>query len=477
MLKMRLPVILATVPALAATALIAGVASADDLDWTECGTPPAECTTVTVPRDWDDPDGDSLELQVARRPADDQHARRGVLFFNPGGPGTGAAGYIAAAAEETFSPDLLEHYDIVGVDPRGVAGSPPIECDLPVRDPAVTQFPADETEYQTLLDYNRSVADSCDDLIADVDSLNVARDHDAVRQLLGEDTVSFFGKSYGSMLGTAYAELFPNRISAMVLDSVVDHSMSTDEMVVQAAAAVENSFNDFARRCETTPDCRLYGEDVGVVWDDLMTAAETAPIPVPGGEPMTATELRDAAYVFLNVSPGFDEMFVAAIIEAADGEATLFDQIRREAAADPYAGYAYRAVLCLDIDPAIDGYDDMAHRMERVRAVAPHMGGGSEFWDMTAGCLGWPIEPTNPQRDIDITEVPPVLLVGNTFDPATPAHWADSLSEGFDGSRVLIVEGPGHTAYLRSTCATDQIDVYLTAGELPDPGTACSIGG
>lgn len=131
------------------------------------------------------------------------------------------------------------------------------------------------------------------------------------------------------------------------------------------------------------------------------------------------------------------------------------------------------APAALDIDPQIRGYRDVRTRMKDVRSVAPHMRGMSEFWDMTVGCAGWPLSPSNPQRAGGISGVPPVLVVGNTHDPATPLRWARSLSARIEGAGLLVDDGDGHTSYRRSACATKHIDGYLVTGRLPTAGTVC----
>ncbi|MGH8791140.1 MAG: alpha/beta hydrolase [Stackebrandtia sp.] len=463
--------------AFAAAAVVASSASADDeeISWKPCGgESDAECATFAVPRDWSDPDEQTVDLSLARLPASDGEAESGVLFYNPGGPGGSAAASVRDWPDNAFSKRLRESFDIVGVDPRGVGGSEQIQCELPVHDPDVAQFPRTQDEYDALVAHNRAVADSCDDLFAYVDTASVARDHDSVRDALGVETVSFFGLSYGSMLGTEYAELFPHRIRAMALDGVVDRSMSSPDLVIDAAAAVEGAFGAFVDWCDAEAECALHGQDVEETWDALVERAAEDPIDVPDGEPLTSEQLRYTVYAALNVIPEQAPTLAEAISEADAGDATTLAEIRAEALENPGVNAPYRSVLCLDVDPQLDNFDDLQQRMDAVEEIAPHMRGTSEFWDMTVGCLGWPVAPTNPQHPIDVVDAPPILLVGTAGDPATPPHWAESLSESIQDSRVLTHDGLGHTAYLRSECATENIDRYLVTLELPEEGTVCS---
>jgi pimeloyl-ACP methyl ester carboxylesterase len=473
-MKRKVTLLLVPLALLATTVTVAGIASADEIGWKACGSQSAECATFEVPRDWDEPDGDTVTLSMARLPAAQPDARIGTLFFNPGGPGTGAAGYVSGYAEQTFSAQLRDHFDIIGIDPRGVVGSEQITCDVPVYDPAVTMYPHSRREYRKMVSHNTAVGDSCDDLIADVDTASVARDFDAVRAALGESQLSFFGQSYGTMLGTAYAEMFPDHVRTMALDAVVDHSLSSEQLVLDGAKAVEKSFNAFARWCDGATDCALHGQDVGTVWDEVVDKAGREPLPVEGGSALTAEELLNSGYAMLNLAPDFSADFAAAIATAAEGDGSGFAPIRDEARGDPARSAAYRSILCMDIAPQLHGYSPLQDRLSAAEEVAPHMQGTSEFWDMTAGCLNWPVEPTNPQHPIDITHAPPVLLVGNTMDPATPLSWARSLSQSIRGSGVLSYDGQGHTAYHRSACATKHINEYLVSGQLPDADTVCT---
>ncbi|MEU4822997.1 alpha/beta hydrolase [Actinomadura sp. NPDC023710] len=464
---MKRPSVLAafalTIPPMMA---VPGSAAASTIAWRACGTTGAECGTVTVPVDWSHPGGQKLALAVTRRKA--TKARAGTLLYNPGGPGTGAADLVRDWAPQFFSPRLRERFDIVGIDPRGVGGSEQISCGMPVHDPEVTQFPRSEREYERMVARNRAVGESCDPLLRHVDTVSVARDLDAVRAALGERKVSYLGRSYGSMLGTQYARLFPDRIRTMALDGVVDHGMPSRRMVGQAASAVEDSFDRFAAWCARTADCELHGRPVTKVWDALVHRAEHRPLPVPGGRPLTAEELRYSVYAMLTLFPEFGQGLARGIAEADGNDASLLAQMRDQALYDPTSTAAYRAILCQDIDPQVSGFGELRRREHMVRQRAPHMGGTSEFWDMTTGCIGWPVRPADPQRPVHIRNAPPVLLVGNTHDPATPLGWAKRLSRGIQGSKVLAYDGDGHTAYLRNRCATTSIDRYLVTGALPN---------
>ncbi|MEU6717436.1 alpha/beta fold hydrolase [Nonomuraea sp. NPDC046802] len=446
--------------------------------WQPCaGQPEAECGVVEVPLNWDAPSGPKITLSVVRRKATDPAARVGTLFYNPGGPGGQTAMIVRDYPSFAFSNELRRRFDVVGVDPRGVGGSGAVRCGLPVHDPGVRQFPRTPAEYRTMVAHNAALGRSCLDatgpLLRHIDTVSVARDLDAVRAALGEEKVSYLGKSYGTMLGAEYARLFPGRVRTMALDGAVDRALSPDRLVTDATVAVEDSFEQFAAWCDRTDQCPLRGRDVGQVWDALVGRAERDPIPINGSRPLTAEELRYVAYVFLTQLPEYGVGLATAIVQAEQGDAALFGTMRGQALDDPASTAAYRSILCLDIAPGLDDFGDLRRRHQQVRALAPHLRGTSEFWDMTTGCVGWPIPAANTPRPGKIHGVPPVLVVGNTHDAATPLRWARSLSARIEGSGLLVNDGLGHTAYLRSTCATEQMDRYLATGRLPAAETTC----
>ncbi|MGC5014201.1 alpha/beta hydrolase [Streptosporangium sp. DT93] len=457
-----------------------GAASADGpaISWRQCGEQAgAECGTVEVPLDWSAPAGPRIELSVVRRRATDPGARIGTLLYNPGGPGGQAALVVRDYPSAILSDDVRRRFDVVGVDPRGVGESGAVRCGLPVYGPGVSRFPRTRAGYDRLVAHNRAVGESClaatGPLLGNIDTVSVARDLDAVRAALGEEKVSFLGKSYGTILGTEYAGLFPGRVRTMALDGAVDHGMSSHRLVTDASRAVEDSFEGFVAWCDRTASCPLRGRDVARVWDRLVAGAERAPVPVKGGRPITAEELRHVAYTFLTAMPEYAGGLAAGIVQAEQGDAAIFASMRAQVLDDPASTAAYRSVMCLDLDPRIRGHRDLRARLERVRALSPHLGGTSEFWDMTAGCLGWPVPPSNPQRRVDVRGTAPILVVGTAHDPATPLAWARSLSSRIRGSGLLTYAGTGHTAYMRSDCATEHVDRYLVTGRLPRAGTVC----
>ncbi len=259
---------------------------ASSIDWAPCpGSDVAQCGTLDVPVDWSQRRGERITLAVARRPADRPEARVGTLFYNPGGPGDGGVDYVVNA-ELIFSATLRERFDIVAMDPRGVGGSTPVVCDVPVIAPGYTLWPRTEEQFNELVAHNRALGESClkgtGPLLGNLDTVSVARDHEALRRALGVRMVSWLGISYGAQLGANYAELFPRRTRAMVLDAALEHSLPEVVQVADEMRAAEDSFNRFTAWCDTDDTCALRGQDVAAGFDRLVAEADVSPIPVDG---------------------------------------------------------------------------------------------------------------------------------------------------------------------------------------------------
>ncbi len=471
---------LSVLPVLAAQPAVAAPARpAAAIGWQACpDLPRLQCATVAVPLDWARPAGATIDIALVRRPADDPAHRVGSLVINPGGPGGSGVGIVKALE---FVPDLFpagieQRFDLVGFDPRGVGESTAVHCGLPVFDPAVSQFPSDEAGFRRLVARNRALGASCraatGPLLSHVDTTSAARDIEVIRAGLGEGKLNFLGLSYGSMLGTAYAELFPRQIRAMALDGAVDHSLTEPAMLATEAAAAEDEFNRFARWCRQEPSCPLAGQDVAGVYDRLVAAANRSPIPAAAaGRTVTGEEIQaNTQGLLLFKDPGVLSGgwlgLAAAIVKAQAGDASDF--------VTPGDTGAALAIECQDFPAESRSFADLAARERLARAVSPHLGGSVQTWTILAGCIGWPEPVANPPHRARVRQAPPTLLVNATHDPSTSYVWALSLHAQIPRSTLLTRLGDGHTSALTSPCARAAIDAYLIDRSLPRPGTTCT---
>lgn len=471
-----LPAALLCLPALPAAADPAASPPSPSVSWTPCDPPDggARCGTVTVPVDWERPaSSGTARVRIAVRPARDPARRVGVLMFNPGGPGAGAADIAARGdwAQFWFPPALLDRFDVVGVDPRGVPGSTAISCADPVT-PDVSRFPATPAEARRLETANAAFAESCfrgtGPLAAHLDTDSVARDLDAVRAALGEPRISFLGVSYGTMLAQAYAERYPDRVRALVLDGVVDRSLPATRLALDGAAAVQDGLDRFAARCAAAEACALHGKDVEAELRRADARADRGEVRARG-RAVTAEELRLAVGDGL-ASPLADAVLAAGIRDAADeGDATTLLSLSRRQARDEYA--RYRAIICADVPRArstvLIGLAGAAGRR------GPALRGTSEMWDIVSGCAGWP-RPSRwtPHAWRVPATVTPLILSG-AHDVATPRRWAESVHRQSPGSTLVRWDGDGHAVWpMHNRCAMQAAVAYLT-GLTPPASTAC----
>jgi len=470
-------------PSASAASTVDNRQDAFPISWQPCADKPeVKCSSMRVPLNWAQPRGEKISLALARHPATNPERRVGALFVNPGGPG-GSGVQIATYAELFLSAELLARFDIIGVDPRGVAGSTPISCRVPESEPGYTLFPRTETQFEQMVRHNRALGLGCleqtGQLLRHVDTVSVARDHEAVRIGLGERRFNYLGLSYGTQIGANYAELFPQRVRTMVFDAALDHSATTLGLLADEIATEEDAFNRFAEWCRTTSTCALAGQDVARVYDELVARADASPIPVVGADhPVTGADIRlttppylefKEATAFAPIS-GWHQLG-AAIRDTLAGDASAFAFPQLQSGTHPFFGQLANA--CQDYAVEVRTFADMQRRIQLGRHLAPHLQGGSQSW-LINSCIGWPVPPANPPRALNVRGVPPVLIVNATHDSNTGYKWAHVVAGQIRGSVVLTREGDGHTSYFTSPCARNIVDRYLIDRVVPGPSQVCT---
>jgi pimeloyl-ACP methyl ester carboxylesterase len=357
----------------------------------------------------------------------------------------------------------------VGMDPRGIANSSQVRCTLPLITPETTLFPKTEQQFRQLVKHNREVGldclDKAGDLVRHMDTVNVARDHEALRLALGENKINWLGISYGTQLAANYAQLYPTHTRAMVLDAPLEHSQAEVHQVADEIIAAEDSFNRFADWCPTQETCALRGQDVRAVFDRLVQQAEQNPIRVEGAlRPVTGADIRMGTTGLLVIKEpsifGPDKSWAGlsrALQKAIDGDASAF---AAGPAGEPQYGYHGRlANACSDYAPQVHTYAEMQQRLELGRQLAPHLQGASETWQANF-CIDWPVKPTNPPKTLNVRGVPS-LLIHAAHDPSDSYTWAHGLAAQIDGSALLTRTGDGHTSVFTSECAKSAMDAFL----------------
>ncbi|WP_425578931.1 alpha/beta fold hydrolase [Streptomyces echinatus] len=250
-----------------------------------------------MPVDWAHPDGPSLDLAVARRKATDPGARVGSMVFGPGGPGDSGVETVVRRISR-FSPEIRRRFDIVSFDPRGVGGSNAVTCSGDVLAERPSPELKSQADFDATMAYNSRLRADCrartGPVFDHLDTAQTVRDVDALRAALGERKLTFHGSSYGTLLGAQYAETFPHRVRAMVLESVMDHGVpTTRDFLRSEAATAEDSFQEFVQWCEGASECALHGRDVRAVWQGLLARAGRGELedPAKPGTSLSSSDL------------------------------------------------------------------------------------------------------------------------------------------------------------------------------------------
>lgn len=452
------------------------------IDWSPCEEDPkVECGTLTLPVDWERPNGPTFELALARRQATDPDARIGPLLLNPGGPG-GSGVDFALQADQLFSKKVQRKFDLIGFDPRGVARSEPVVCAADaVEQPGDTIFPENQAQFDRLVAYNEQLAADCREhsgpILDHMDSVSIAHDVDAIRRALGERNINWFGTSYGTLMGQMYAEQYPHRIRSMVLDSTMDHSLGTKGFLLTESWAAEDSFDEFVKWCDRNADCAFHGQDVEQVWAELLEQADNGELTDPDGQPVASWELIGQA---LDAFYGPDWVSLADWLDSLrDGEPTAEPPNRLawkaglERAEGELVEYPF-AAFCDDWSVPVEDQREFARLLEQSERIAPNTRVSTLGLTGLTRCLGWPADVSNPQHRLDVEDAPPLLVLNSLHDPATGYVWALNATRQMGANaRLLTYEGWGHGIYPRSECTRGAVDRYLLHRKLPPSGARC----
>ncbi|OEU90521.1 proteinase [Streptomyces abyssalis] len=459
------------------------------LSWRDCGSDGFQCAKMKAPLDYDDPDpAKDVELAVARKKASGKGKPIGSLLVNPGGPGGSAVDYVQQAAAVGYPPPVRRAYDLVGLDPRGVARSEPVRCLTDKQMDSYTQTdqtPDDQRENAELVSAYKKFAEGCEkragDLLGHLSTVEAARDMDVLRALLGDKKLNYVGASYGTYLGAFYAGLYPQRSGRLVLDGAMDPSLSMLRLNRDQTGGFETAFKAFAKDCIGRSDCPLGKKSTKDAGSRLSAFFEkTDAKPLPTGETRELTESQATTGV---IRAMYDEsswpQLRDALTTAMDGNGAdllaLADEYYERGPDGHYGNimFANPAVNCLDLPAAFSSPEEAKKAVPSFEKTSPVFGRG--FAWAALNCAYWPEKATGKPRSIDAKGADPILVIGTTRDPATPYAWAQGLAGQLDSARLLTYEGDGHTAYLRGgACINDTVDRYLLRGEAPKQDKKCS---
>lgn len=446
----------------------------------------AQCGKIAVPVDYNAPDGPQANLALIRFPATGE--KIGSLIINPGGPGESGIEAAASLVEGLPQP-VRQRFDLVGFDPRGVGSSTPslwcnsdADNDRLRADPQVDYSPqgVEHIEKTTKEFIQRCVDKMGDAFLANVGTQNVAKDLDALRVAVGDDKINYLGYSYGTRIGAAYAEAYPDKVRTMVLDGAVDPNADPIQADIDQAEAFQKAFNDYAADCAKDPDCPL-GTDPAksvAVYRDLVDPLVD--------KPMKTKDPRGLAYsdaivgtIMALYSPNLWRHLTQGLTEMTKGRGdtmlALADMYMRR---DPQGHYtnatdARVAINCVD-QPPVKDRDKVVAEDKRIREVAPFMSYGQFTGNAPLStCAFWPVPATSTPHSASAPGLPPVLVISTTGDPATPYQAGVDLAKQLGGS-LLTFKGTQHTvAFQGEQCVDDYAAAYLVDLKLPPAGTSC----
>lgn len=455
------------------------------ISWRSCGS--LECADLLVPLDWSNPNGPTITIAINRSPARVPDEKLGSLLINPGGPG-GSGLELTTYFLDFAGDDLLDHYDIIGFDPRGVGASSPISCGTAEElnayflDDATVETQEDlDAARQKNVDFATRCRELTGPLIENVDTASVARDMDVARAVLGDEKLNYLGFSYGTQLGATYAALHPENVGRLVLDGAVDFLLTPQELSLGQAAGFESALEAYINDCIAGPDCPLPPNVDDAKRAILDVALEARDHGIPTGEEDLTGSLAVYGIVVVlydNANWKYLTEALREVIDRGTGR-TLLDlanfYLDRDSAGE-YASNgteAFTVISCLD-EPDEPPATIVEHR--EFRRLAEEASPTFGWWFANgAGCDGWPYTAHEVVQDLSAAAgIPPILVLGTTGDPATPFVWAQALADEFPSAVMVAYDGEGHTAYGRSNqCVIDVVDAYFVDGVVPDSGKTC----
>ncbi|MGI9125455.1 MAG: alpha/beta hydrolase [Mycobacterium sp.] len=446
----------------------------------------AQCGKIAVPVNYDDPEGAQATLALIRFPALGE--KIGSLIINPGGPGESGI-EAAASLLEGLAPSVRQRFDLVGFDPRGVGSSTPAlwcnsdeDNDKLRADPQVDYSPkgVERIEKTTQEFVQRCVDKMGTDFLANIGTASVVKDLDALRAAVGDEKINYLGYSYGTRIGAAYAEAYPDKVRAMILDGAVDPNADPIQADIDQAEAFQKAFNDYSADCAKDSDCPL-GTDPAKSVDVYRSLVDPLV-----DKPMKTKDPRGLSYsdaivgtIMALYSPNLWRHLTQGLTEMTKGRGdtmlALADMYMRR---DPQGHYtnatdARVAVNCVDQPPVTDREKVVAED-KRLREVAPFISYG-EFTGHApmSTCAFWPVPPTSTPHSASAKGLPPVLVISTTGDPATPYQAGVDLAKQLGGA-LLSFNGTQHTvAFQGEQCVDDYVAAYLVDLKLPAAGAKC----
>lgn len=455
-----------------------------ELTWEACGGAGFDCTTVTAPLDWENPSDGEIELSVVRHQA--EQTPMGSLLTNPGGPGASGVELIRDSLSFAVGTDLIENYDVIGFDPRGVGESTAVRCfdaaDMDAYLYDIPTSPRGSAEWEAeLTEKNAAFAEACDansnGILPFITTVNSARDMDLIRAVLGDSQLNYLGYSYGTFLGATYANLYPEKAGRLVLDGAIDPSIPGLDVGATQALGFESALRAYMQDCLDSGDCPFNGsvDDAMADLGALLASVDRTPLENGDGRMLGADSLMTAIIVTLYSQDSWSYL-TQGLDQALQGDPTtafvLADLYNgREAGAYiDNSTEAFRAYNCMDY-PVENDPDAEAATIKKIEEGAPTI---APYWSGPDSCEVWPYPPTGTRGEITAEGAGPILVVGTTNDPATPYEWSEALAEQLDEGVLITRVGEGHTGYNKgNSCVDNAVDAFFLDDVVPEDGLRC----
>lgn len=450
-----------------------------------------QCAQYKVPIDYSKPNGEMTTLAAIRKKSESPKPK-GSVFLNPGGPGTSGIQAVLSILPGSQPSKILAEYDLLGVDPRGVGQSTPIKCDPAIWNKRVPTLVDNEAQFDAMVQHWKEAGESCrrltGPLLDFMDTKNVARDFEQLRQAFGESKFNFIGLSYGSQIGYTYAEMFPSNVDRMALDGIVDHTKPRVYAVEAEANTLETTLHRFIDWCGNNKTCALHNNtDIAGLIKRLAAKAEVSPIPAPkceqsGDLPCQSNVNREDFLAGIQgglilktgippYQPGWSEL-AEYLLAASKGDASGLSAHYYVGETDTTGDFASLAVGCQDWEHA-KGFADLHAIEDMTKVFAPLTLGITQSLSYVTRCVAWSTSLKNPQQPIrqSIADTPEILLVNSFWDPAASVQWAVSIREQIPNSSLIFRHGSGHTSYGLNGDTSKAMNAFLLTGNIPADGT------
>ena len=473
------------------------------IDWKDCPDGASfKCGTVTVPLDYEHPDGQTITIALKKLPASDGDAEHGSLFNNPGGPGISS---VASLKDTSAMPEELRTgYDLISFDPRGVGQSTPITC---WSDDEIKQYlanpndpnnPANWIEDVTSKNmtpqekFDRGAANAArcakhsqvPELLDHVGTRNVARDLDVLRATNGNATLNYLGTSYGTYIGALYADLFPDHVGRTVLNGPMDPSKRETDRNAEAVAFKEGVLRQYVEHCQAQDGCPLTGSTDEAITQlaAFVDGLDKNPLTAPDSDATVNTREATAIIQELAVEKPDWEALTAMLTPAmTNHDGTLMAKTKQnmhdlspettveEVVSTANSEIMLAAVTCNDNPDTGGAASEWDEQAAAERKAHPFFGGISNA--MEAYCRGWGHRGKTPPQETHAEDSAPILIVGTTGDSRTLYSWARSLAGQLDNGHLFTVQGYGHG---NLSCATTAAFDFLVNGTVPADGATCT---